>query len=207
MDPDLASPLFARILPTERLGFACIEDTCELVDVPGESRIGIFESGVIDLTGDGLPETVRNQAGAAEVLQGDRSVWRSPPAWQVRDIALGDPNHDGRYEALMAVDGPEGTSQPYIIGYRGGRYHDLWGGSPVSDPILEVELADLNGDGLDELAAIEAAADGSARYLTVWRWHGWGFSLVWRGPPGDFHDLVILPGGDSQPARLSVSTR
>jgi hypothetical protein len=207
MDPDLATPLFARILSSERLGFACIEGTCELVDVPGDSRSGLFESGVIDLTGDGLPETVRNRSGTVEILQGDLSVWRSGGEWQVRDVALGDPNHDGRYEALMAIGGPGGTSQPFIIGYRGGRYHDLWGGSPVSDAILEVELADLNDDGLDELAAIEAAADGSARYLTVWRWHGWGFSLVWRSPPGDFHDLVVLAGEDGQPTRLSVSTR
>jgi hypothetical protein len=116
-------------------------------------------------------------------------------------MALGDPNRDGRYEALLAVDTPEG-SQPFVIGYRGGHYDDLWGGSPVASPILEVELGDLDGDGLEELAAIEAA-DGT-RYLTVWKWHGWGFNLVWRSPPGDYHDLVIVPAEDGWPARVSV---
>jgi poly-gamma-glutamate synthesis protein (capsule biosynthesis protein) len=206
MDPDSASPLFARILPAERVGFACFEGACELVDVPTDLRSGIFNSAAIDLTGDGLPETVRMEAGLAEIVQGDRSVWRSPPEWHVRDVSVGDPNDDGRNEVLLAVGTKDG-SQPFIVGYRGGRYHDLWGGSPVSDPILEVELADLDGDGLEELVAIETSADGSADYLTLWRWHGWGFSLVWRSPPGAYHDLVILPAQDDLPARLSVSVR
>ena len=146
-----------------------------------------------------------------EILQGGQSVWSSPPEWQVRDLALGDPNDDGRFEALLAVDktGPSGstTNHPFVIGYRGGRYLDMWGGSPVSAPILEVELGDLDGDGLEELVAIEAPMDESARYMTMWRWHGWGFSLVWRSPPGDYHDLIVLPAEDGQPARLSVAAR
>jgi hypothetical protein len=97
------------------------------------------------------------------------------------------------------------TSHPFVVGYRGGRYRELWGGSPVHAPILEVELGDLDGDGLEELAAIEAPIDDSARYVTVWRWHGWGFSLVWRSPPGEYHDLILLPAEKEKPARLSVS--
>jgi hypothetical protein len=97
------------------------------------------------------------------------------------------------------------TSHPFVVGYRGGRYRELWGGSPVHAPILEVDLGDLDGDGLDELAAIEAPIDDSARYVTVWRWHGWGFSLLWRSPPGEYHDLILLPAEKDQPTRLSVS--
>jgi poly-gamma-glutamate synthesis protein (capsule biosynthesis protein) len=205
MDPDSASPLFSRILPAERIGFACFEGACELVDVPIDSRSGLFDSGAIDLTGDGLPETVRMKSGAAEILQGSQVVWRSPLEWRVRDAALGDPNRDGRFEAMLAADTGQGLSQPFVLGYRGGRYRDLWGGSPVAAPIHELELGDLDGDGLEELAAIEAA-DG-ARYLTVWRWHGWGFSLMWRSLPGAYSDLVILPAEADQPARLSVSIR
>ena len=207
MDSDSASALLARILPEDRLGFACSAEACEPVDVPAETRSGILGSGAIDLTGDGVPEIIRRQGQAAEILQGDRIAWRSPQEWHVRDLALGDPNHDGRFEALMAVDKAEGTSQPFVVGYRGGSYHDLWGGSPVHAPILEVELGDLDGDGLEELAAIEAAPDGSPRYLTVWRWHGWGFSLVWRSPPGEYRDLILSPAENDQPARLSVSRR
>ena len=211
MGDDAAAALLDRILPPERLGFACSVDICEPIAVPSDPRNGIFGSGAIDLTGDGVPEIIRRQGTAVEVLQEGRSAWRSDPEWQVRDLALGDPNDDGRYEILLAVDKPSPsgapTSHPFVVGYRGGAYRDLWGGSPVHAPILEVELGDLDGDGLDELAAIEAPIDGAARYLTVWRWHGWGFSLVWRSPPGDYHNLILLPSDDDQPARLSVSTR
>jgi hypothetical protein len=206
MDSRSASALLARIVPGGRIGFECSAEACQPAAVPGDSRSGIFDTGAIDLTGDGVPETIRLQAGTAEILQGGRIAWRSPPEWQVRDLALGDPNQDGRYEILLAVDKPGGTSQPFVIGYRGGLYRQLWGGSPVSDPIFEVELADLDGDGLQELAAIEAAPGGSARTLTVWRWHGWGFSLVWRSSPGEYHDLIVLPPGGGQPAWLSVAT-
>jgi hypothetical protein len=129
----------------------------------------------------------------------------------VRDVALGDPNNDGRFEALLAVDKSSNTgiaiSQPFVIGYRNGIYRDLWGGSPVEDPILEVEVGDVDGDGLEELVAIEAPIDDSARYVTVWRWHGWGFSLAWRSPPGAYRDLLLLPAGEAQPARVSVVAR
>jgi len=211
MSPDSAAALLARILPAQRLGFDCVEEACEAVLVPDDSRSGTFGSGAIDLTGDGVPEIIRRHGEAVEILQEGHSAWRSPSEWQVRDLALGDPNHDGRYEALLAVDktAPSGTrtSQPFVVGYRGGTYRDLWGGSPVHAPILEVELGDLDGDGLEELATIEAPIDDSTRYITVWRWHGWGFSLVWRSPPGNYHDLILVPAGNDQPARLSVSAR
>jgi Bacterial capsule synthesis protein PGA_cap len=210
MTPDSAADLLARIVPPERLGFACFDGACERVDAPPDSRSGAFTSGAIDLTGDGRPEIVRRDGDAVEILQAGRSVWRSPSDWVVRDVALGDPNNDGRFEALLAVDKSSNTgiaiSQPFVIGYRNGIYRDLWGGSPVEDPILEVELGDVDGDGLEELVAIEAPTNDSARYLTVWRWHGWGFSLVWRGPPGAYHDLLLLPAEDGQPATISVGT-
>jgi hypothetical protein len=207
MDREDASPLLARVMPPERVGFACSAETCQLVTVPDEETSGISSAGSIDLTGDGVPEIVRVQGGTAEIIQEGRPVWRSPPEWKIRDLALGDPNGDGRYEALLAIDRAQGASQPFVIGYRGGLYRQLWGGSPVSDPILEVELADLDGDGMQEMVTIESAAGGSLRDVAVWRWHGWGFSLVWRSPPGNYHDLIVLPPTDGQPARLSVATR
>lgn len=206
IDPESATDLLARIVPPDRLGFFCVEDTCEQVDVPRLTRSGVFGSGAIDLTGDGVPEILRRHKGVVEIFEGDRSVWQTAAEWQVRDVALGDPNDDGRYEAVLAVDSARG-SQPFVIGHRGGMYRDLWGGSPVSDPILEVEIADLDGDSVQELAAIESAANGSGRYLTVWRWHGWGFSLVWRSLPGEYRDLIVLPAEDGMPARLSVGVR
>ncbi|MCB0020529.1 MAG: hypothetical protein KDE09_22205, partial [Anaerolineales bacterium] len=93
-------------------------------------------------------------------------------------------------------------SQPYIIGYRGGRYDLLWGGRPVADSIQELVVADVDGDGLQELAVIEVLADGSGQHLTIWRWSGWAFTLRWRSEPGCYQDLRFAGGGEPP---LSVS--
>lgn len=207
--PAEASDLLKRILPGGRVGFACQGDTCLPVQVPQEDGNGIFWSGAIDLTGDGQAELVRRVGESAEIYQDGSLAWRSPPGWRVLDLALGDPNEDGRYELLLVLEqrGAQGetTSHPFVIGYRGGLYRQLWGGSPAADPLYEVEMEDLDGDGITEVAILEACGDGASRCLTVWRWHGWGFNLAWRSEPGNYHDLVILPAEGDKPARLSVS--
>jgi hypothetical protein len=210
MDAEDSTALVERILQAAREGFVCTGELCRGTDVPDDVRSGIFYSGSIDLTGDGIAEIVRRQGESAEVLERGQIVWRNPAEWRVRDLALGDPNDDGRFEILLAVDkpGPSGsvTSHPFVVGYRGGMYRDLWGGSAVHAPLLEVELADLDEDGVEELVTIEASPDEAARTLTVWRWHGWGFSLVWRSAPAKYHDLLVLHADGDQPTRLSVAT-
>ena len=76
----------------------------------------------------------------------------------------------------------------------------------MSVQILAVELADLDGDGPEELAAIEAPAEEAARRVAVRRWHGWGFGPVWRSPPAKYHDLLLLPAEGDQPTALSVAS-
>jgi len=207
---DDAVTLLERVLPVERTGVACSPDSCRTIQVPQGRVSGLFWSGAIDLTGEGRREIVLRQGGSVAIYQDGQAVWRSPPEWHVLDLALGDPNDDGRYEVLLALEKTDAsgktTHHPFIVGYRGGSYRTLWGGSPVSAPLGEVELGDLDGDGVDELAAIEGSEDGATSYVTVWRWHGWGFSLLWRSPPGNYHDLTILPAGDGLPLRLSVAT-
>ena len=85
-------------------------------------------------------------------------------------------------------------SHPFIVGYRGGTYRTLWGGSAVGNPIHEVELGDVAGDRSQELIVLEGD-DGGERTISVWRWHGWGFSLTWRSRPGAYRDLVLAEDG------------
>jgi poly-gamma-glutamate synthesis protein (capsule biosynthesis protein) len=209
MDPADSAALIERIVTPARIGFACSAQGCRRADVPDDLRSGRFWSGAIDLTGDGVHEMIRRVGEKVEIIQGGKTVWRSPPEWRIRDLALGDPNDDGRSEILLALEKDGGstgtTSHPFIIGYRGGKYRELWGGSPVHALLAEVELGDLDGDGVEELAAIEWPENDPRRFLTVWRWHGWGFSLVWRSEPGDYRHLVILPPAGGEPARLSVA--
>jgi hypothetical protein len=210
MDADASAALIERILESERVGFACSEEGCWSAPVAADAPRGEFSSGAIDLTGDGDQELVRQSAGGVEILEGGIVAWRSPPDWHVVDWALGDPNDDGRFEAILAIEraaaGGETVSQPIVIGYRGGMYRTLWGGSPVHAPLLELDLGDVDGDGAEELGIIEALPDETNRYVTVWCWHGWGFSLVWRSPPGRYRDLILLPAEEEDtPSTLSVA--
>jgi hypothetical protein len=193
MTADEASALLARLQPLDaahsepvegsrRQGFACEptpggnSETCRPADVPQMPFIGPFHAGAIDLTGDGVPEQVRRVGEQVVVYCDGSEVWRGLPEWRVVDLALGDPNDDGRGEILLALWKPDAggvpRSQPFLVGYRGGTYHVLWGGSAVADPIHEVELGDVDGDGVQELVVVEGQGDGLNLAVSVWRWHG-----------------------------------
>lgn len=205
--------LLAQLEPSpRRLCFACDNETCRSFEpsrwATQQAGSGLFWDGSIDLTGDGLPEDVRRVGKEVIIHQDGVEAWRSPPTWQVVDLALGDPNDDGRSELLLALwkpglDGLESSdsgkehtlrSRPFVVGYRGGDYRTLWGGSAVADPIHEVELGDIGGDGAQELIVLEGD-DHRQRTVSVWRWHGWGFSLIWRSHPGKYWDLTLQEDG------------
>ena len=208
MSGDESADLLERILGGGRQGFACSAETCWSAPLGAGAATGVFVSGAVDLTGDGVAEVIRRVGESVEILEAGKPVWRSPPAWRVVDHDLGDPNDDGRFELVLAIrqtgPGGEAVSQPFVIGHRGGTYRQLWGGSPVHAPLQEIEVGDVDGDGADELVVLESAPDGSGRSVSVWRWHGWGFGLVWRSAPGDYRDLILGFSGDSL-ATLSVA--
>jgi poly-gamma-glutamate capsule biosynthesis protein CapA/YwtB (metallophosphatase superfamily) len=216
MSPDEATALLARVqplnserdeLPPRRLGSVCDAQTCRPVNVPQAPSPGLFRAGAIDLTGDGVAEQVRLEEQQVIVYCDGVETWRGLPEWRVVDLALGDPNDDGRSELLLALWKPDAAgvprSHPFIIGYREGAYRILWGGSAVADPIREVEMGDVDGNGVQELIVLEERGDGCA--VTVWRWHGWGFSLMWRSPPGHYRDLALIASGTGSPPIISVA--
>lgn len=201
MDLDGSREMIERIKPEpRRTGFQCGVEDCQPVAAESSASQGIFRRGAIDLTGDGQAETIWLHDGKISIYHQGDLAWTSPEAWEVVDLALGDPNDDGRYEILAAVNTVregESASQPFVLGYRGGIYRQLWGGSPVSDPILEVELGDIDADGTDELVVIEERGRAGLA-LAVWDWHGWGFSLFWRSPAGRYTDLQVQRNPGSQ---------
>lgn len=189
---------------TQQVGFACDRQRCWPVAPPAVNVDAVFTEGDIDLTGDGLPETVWLEGETLCVAQAGVEIWRSDPAWRVVDVALGDPNDDGRYEILAALWKPDDTgaltSHPFIIGHRGGAVKVIWGGSAVAHGLHEIALADVDGDGVEELVVLESAHPGDGpdavqRTLSVWDWHGWGFNLRWRSEPGRYVDLSVTESG------------
>jgi hypothetical protein len=187
------------ISSTHNLCFSCEGESCYSVEeaelLAGGGK-GLFNQGEIDLTGDGVTERVQLLGERVTIYQDGAEMWRSPSEWQVVDLALGDPNDDGRSEVLLAFwkrdDVGVLCSHPFIVGYRGGYYRELWGGSAVDIPIHEVELADVDGDGAQELIVLEEAGDGAERAIAVWRWNQWWFNIVWRSSEGAYRDLRLI---------------
>jgi len=154
-----------------------------------------------------VPEGVRLEGEQVVVYEAGVAAWRGLPTWRVVDLALGDPNDDGRAEMVLALwkEDAKGVprSHPFVLGHRGGTYRVLWGGSALPRPIHEVELGDLDGDGVEELLVLEEQETGE-RAVAAWRWHGWGFSLLWHSAPGPYQNLALLPGLDGAPPRVAV---
>jgi poly-gamma-glutamate synthesis protein (capsule biosynthesis protein) len=156
-----------------------------------------------DLRGDGEPLWADLDAAGVLTLRDGPGpdapvVWRNEyPDWRITRVLAGDPDDDGRAELLLLLWQPDETgqlrSQPYLLGWRGGRFRIIWGGSAPTTPIQDLAWADLEGDGRGELVALEGgAAPGDAgERVSVWRWHGWGFQLEWRSTAGAWRRVGV----------------
>jgi FG-GAP-like repeat len=150
--------------------------------------------------------------------------WRG--AGRVSQAAIADLNRDGQPEVALLVRRP---FQPWpmdsylphpgriadfhdaagfschviLIGWGRQGYQEVWAGSAMSEPFLAFAAADLDGDGREELAALESDyADppgAPARSLSVWEWNGFGFTLLAR-TPGPFRQMAVIVTPSGQPA-------
>jgi len=185
-----------------------------------------------DLDSDGLIEVLDLRDGVVAIRQKESVLWRSPAEWTVVDARITDLNHDGDPEAALLLwrdfapwpidrylahpgridDFHDRTGQSchlILIGWYGGDFRELWAGSAQADPFTAFRALDLDGDGWQELLALEGAYDdppSSSRALTVWEWNGFGFSLLSRGPMGRFESLIVGRAPDHMPLILLQGT-
>jgi poly-gamma-glutamate synthesis protein (capsule biosynthesis protein) len=134
-----------------------------------------------------------------------RVIWQSKPGWQVEQFTFGDADEDGRYELMFSMwkndgwdDAGEYRSHPFVYGWRRGAFRPVWAGSVLSDPIREFALADFDGDGRNELMVLEGKYEDErhapAHYVTMWRWNGWGYELLYRSSEGKYSAAAYVPG-------------
>jgi len=217
----LVSPptVHAWELTPQGLQSARLPASFELLEPPAQA----------DLNGDGLPETLRLADGHLAILSGTQAVWQSPESWRVAQAAFTDLNRDERPEVTLLVWRPfrpwpvdawlphggrisefhdaDGQSCHLIlIGWKQGIYRELWAGSALAEPLRAFAAADLDADGKEELAALEAAYDNppsaAASKLKVWEWNGFGFSAVYS-LEGRFRQMQIVRAADGRLLILS----
>jgi hypothetical protein len=178
-----------------------------------------------DLDGDGQMESLNLKGGEAKIEQGGQVAWRSPETWQVSQALIGDLDGDGQPEVDLLVWRPfrpwpvdrflpyggrierfqdsQGRScQLILIAWRGGAFQERWAGSALAEPLRAFAVADLDGDGRQELVALETRYDDPpfvpARAVSIWEWNGFGFSLLSRRT-GAFRQMVLYDSPDLEP--------
>jgi len=159
--------------------------------------------------------TIALKEGSLTVMHGGQEVWSSDPSWDVRQLLVADVNNDHTQEVAFVLWKPfrlepaliyetfgfpslweEGSlrNHLFLYGWRNGAWQHLWCSSPVADPIVELVVGDVDGDGANELVVLEGsydAANGAAAHVSLWRWNGWGFTLQWRSTPGVWEHFVL----------------
>ncbi len=173
-----------------------------------------------DLDGNSQPECLVSEEEMLQITDCERQIlWQSPSEWSVSEAQITDLNHDGINEVVLLVwrafqpwpvdkilphggrieshQNHEGQScQLILIGWQRDDYREIWAGSALANPISNVMAADLDGDGLVELAALEYDYDAKQKggQLTIWRWIGFGFSLLDRSE-SRWERLTIMGDG------------
>lgn len=174
-----------------------------------------------DLNQDGQPDRIENLDNQLFIYTQSDTVapsWQSPPEWQVQQALVTDLDHDALPELALLVwrpftPWPIDSYLPHggriadhqdrrgqschlvLIGWLGDDFGERWAGSALARPLREIAAADLDGDGWQELIALESEYNDPAflpaRGLAVWRWNGFGFDLHTR-TRGRFHHLEVV---------------
>jgi hypothetical protein len=150
--------------------------------------------------------------------------WQSPQTWQVRQALIADLNQDEHPEAVLLVwrpfqpwpvdawlphggridsfhDSSGRSCHIILIGWYKESFRERWAGSALAEPVESFAAADLAGSGEQFLVTLEAQYDdppsAPARYLKVWEWNGFGFSLV-STIEGPFSQMAIAQAQDGR---------
>jgi hypothetical protein len=219
----LALVSLTLVSPAKMHAWGVVDRSLTKVRVP----VGIQPAPTVtsaDFDSDGKLETLILRDGHAAIQKGDQILWQGPAAWQVGQVTIADLNRDGRPEAVLLVwrpfqPWPVDTWLPHggriadfhdssnrschiiLIGWYQGAFRERWAGSALAEPVKSFAVADLTGNGKQLLVTLEARYDDPpstpARYLKVWEWNGFGFSLV-SSMEGSFSQMVVARAKDSQ---------
>lgn len=140
--------------------------------MPSTWHVAAF--ALADVTGDDAPEWAL-------------VVWRPWRDWPIQRWSAAP-------SPIAAFHDADGASCHLILlDPRDGR--QVWAGSALPAPLVDMAVGDVDGDGVNEVIALEgtyaAGRSGPAHHITVWKWNGFGFTLAWRSPRGVFYQLGL----------------
>ncbi|MBA2661331.1 MAG: hypothetical protein H0U74_03500 [Bradymonadaceae bacterium] len=109
----------------------------------------------------------------------DGRRWTSP-IFTMWKATVADVNGDGEDELVLGMwsrarrhDESSPHRTVWVMAWADDRLVPLWRGSALSLPLVDFQLADVDGDGTFELLAIESA--GERCRWALYRWNGFGF--------------------------------
>lgn len=191
----------ARMKLPERDDFLCpvaVEEIMlsrNFVQEGSFSQYRLVQSREYDLDRDGVQESYALRDGSITVKDGSSIIWRSEDDWWVDYFFLGDANNDGVLELNLLVwkEGSFGPYKPFwveeedlsvknhlfIFKPEKGSFKPVWQSSNLDQPNYRAALIGINGDGENELVALEGSyTDPKRTEVTLWKWNGWGFTRI-----------------------------
>lgn len=151
---------------------------------------GIKEYDLGDVTGDGQDELIiltgnRKKEYGKEVIvfviednikEIGRKGFEEFNPWKV---ITGDIDGDGIDEISVGVYKesplhPVMDKRPFIYTFVDGKIQPKWRGSRLSKPFTDYCFYDIDGDGIDEIIAIEIV-DNNKKRINSYKWKGFGF--------------------------------
>lgn len=84
---------------------------------------------------------------------------------------------------------PVMAKRPFIYSFKDGKIVPKWRGSRLSKPFTDYGFYDIDGDGVDEIVAIEILEDNK-KTINTYKWKGFGFEVYLESQ--DFEDIENL---------------
>ena len=147
-------------------------------DIWNASYTVLTSIAIADVDGDGGLEIIFSASGKKIVaLNADGSLqWTGSPApgqdCQVSLAVTNDLNDDGKPDVAA------GSRDKKIYAYSGANGAQLWSYGPTVGRVFGIAVADINGDGYDEVVATATKGDGVESYVYVL--NGANGALLWQ---------------------------
>lgn len=211
------------VSPAQMQSWQLVDASLREVRVPAGIQ-PVLTATSADFNGDGKAETLVLADGRAVIQSGNQVLWQSSQAWQVQQALISDLNQDEHPEAVLLVwrpfqpwpvdawlphggridsfhDSSGRSCHIILIGWYKDSFRERWAGSALAEPVKSFAAADLTGSGEQFLVTLEAQYNDPpstpARYLKVWEWNGFGFSLV-STVEGPFSQMAIVQAQNGQ---------